>query len=60
MKAKVSKAQLEVWEWKERASEKLLSLPEEERLSYISETVRTTIEEIKKKRERLGEAAKPA
>jgi hypothetical protein len=53
MKAKVSKAQLEVWEWKERASEKLLSLPEEERLSYISETVRTTIEEIKKKRERL-------
>ncbi len=32
---KESKAQLEVWEWKDKASQKWLEVPEAERLSYI-------------------------
>jgi hypothetical protein len=32
---KESKAQLEVWEWKDRASQKWLAIPKAERLNYI-------------------------
>lgn len=33
--SKESKAQLEVWEWKDKASQKWLEIPEAERLNYI-------------------------
>jgi len=33
--SKESKAQLEVWEWKEKAARKWLEIPEAERLNYI-------------------------
>jgi len=33
--SKESKAQLEVWEWKDKASQKWLEIPKGERLNYI-------------------------
>lgn len=35
MKTKISKAQLEVWEWKEKAYAKIKDLPKGEVLKYI-------------------------
>jgi len=35
MEHKVSKAQLEVWEWKEKAYEEIKDLPLGERINYI-------------------------
>jgi hypothetical protein len=50
MKPKTSKAQLEVWEWKERLSEKLGELPAGERIAYVEKMTSRTIEELRKKR----------
>ena len=36
MKTKDSKAQLEVWEWKEKVSKELNKLPDKEWLGYIT------------------------
>ena len=47
MKAKDSKAQVEVWEWKEKLSAELKEIPEADRLNYIREKVRKTVERIK-------------
>ena len=52
MKAKISKAQLEVWEWKERAFEELKKIPEKERVDYIMKKVKKTIDEIKKNKKK--------
>ena len=35
METKESKAMLEVWEWKEKASEQWLKIPEGERMVYL-------------------------
>ncbi len=40
---KESKAQLEVWEWKDKASQKWLAIPEAERLNYIKTKTAATI-----------------
>lgn len=48
MKTKDSKAQLEVWAWKERLSKEILKLPENERVAYILEKAKKMVEELKK------------
>ena len=35
METKESTAMLEVWEWKNKASEELLKIPEGERIAYL-------------------------
>ena len=51
MKAKISKAQLEVWEWKEKALQNLEEIPEEERVSFVFLKTKKTIERIKRMKE---------
>ena len=48
MKTKPSKAQQEVWEWKENLSKELLKRPEKERVAYILEKTKKTVEKLKK------------
>lgn len=48
MEAKISKTQLEVWEWKEALHKELENIPESERLNYIHEKVKPTVDRIKK------------
>lgn len=50
MKAKVSKAQEEVWEWKESAMKKLENIPEDERVKYILEKHKMKVDKIQKKK----------
>ena len=56
MKTKVSKAQEEVWEWKERAYEEIKDIPEDKRIDYIREKVRDVIDRIKKNRQNKSAA----
>ena len=44
MESKVSKSQLEVWEWKESLFEELKNIPKDQRLKFIKEKTRKTIE----------------
>ena len=46
MVSKVSKAQEEVWEWKDSLFEELKSIPKEDRLQFIRDKVKKTIEQI--------------
>ena len=46
MESKVSKAQEEVWEWKDSLFEELKNIPKEDRLKFIREKVKKTIEQI--------------
>ena len=46
MESKVSKAQIEVWEWKDSLFEELKNIPKEQRLKFIREKVKKTIEQI--------------
>ena len=46
MESKVSKAQIEVWEWKDLLYEELKDIPKELRLKFIKEKVKKTIEQI--------------
>ena len=46
MESKVSKAQEEVWEWKESLFEELKNIPKEKRLDFIRKKVKKTIEQI--------------
>jgi hypothetical protein len=50
MKTKVSKAQIEVWDWKETLYEELKDIPKLERLNYIKSKVNETIRTLKKKK----------
>jgi len=50
METKVSKAQIEVWEWKEALYEELRNIPKLERLNYIKDKVNETIKAIYKKK----------
>lgn len=47
METKVSKAQLSVWEWKEKAYEELKHLPILEQMRIIHERTQETINQIK-------------
>jgi len=49
MTSKTSKAQLEVWKWKEALSEELKRIPRNERLRYIREKTKPVVEKLKKK-----------
>ncbi|MCU0445316.1 MAG: hypothetical protein MUE85_10395 [Microscillaceae bacterium] len=50
MKNKESKAQLEVWEWKEKAYEQVKHLPVGKRITFILEQTKATVEQIKQKK----------
>jgi hypothetical protein len=50
METKESKAQTEVWEWKESLYEELRNIPKMERLNYIQNKVSDSILIIKKKK----------
>lgn len=41
--SKESKAQLEVWEWKDKAAQKWLEIPESERLNYLKKKTASVI-----------------
>ena len=43
----ISKAQAEVWEWKEKASEKLNKLSKEERIKYLTKQKAAFLNQIK-------------
>ena len=45
MKHKISKAQLEVWEWKEKSYEEIKGLPAEERIAYIQKKAQAVLDE---------------
>lgn len=53
MEAKISKAQLEVWEWKEEAYEDMKHLSTREQMALIHEQTRDVIENVKKKKHQL-------
>jgi len=48
MEATISKAQIEVWEWKERAWELIKDIPKEKRIEFILKSVQDTVAEIRK------------
>jgi len=50
METKISKAQIEVWDWKDSLFEELKNIPKLERLNYIKGKVKNTIEKINKKK----------
>ncbi len=50
MEPRISKAQLEVWEWKERAYESIKHLPLEEAIRVIHERTKDTVAEIERNR----------
>jgi hypothetical protein len=50
MATDVSKAQLDVWEWKEKAYEQIKNLPPGERTRFIHEQTRQLSEEIRKRK----------
>jgi hypothetical protein len=50
---KESKAQLEVWEWKDKAAQKWLEIPESERLNYINTKTTAVIAGLKIRRATL-------
>jgi hypothetical protein len=50
MKSNISKAQLEVWRWKEALYEEIKNIPEKDRIDYIQKKVAKTVERFKKHR----------
>ena len=58
MEIKISKAQLEVWEWKEKAYEEIKHLPLVEQMRIIHEQSKQTIALINKKK-KAADAHKP-
>jgi hypothetical protein len=53
METKISKAQLEVWEWKEKAYEKMKHLSTHEQIRFIHEQTKELVEKLKKKKQKL-------
>ena len=53
MKTKISKAQEEVWEWKEKAFRNLEEIPEKQRVKYIYSKTKETIDRIRKNKRTL-------
>jgi hypothetical protein len=52
MKSKDSKAQREVWEWKELLYEEIKNVPPNMKLKYIHQKVKKILEGIKKNRKK--------
>ena len=50
MKTKVSKAQLEVWEWKEKAYNQIKDMSLEKGIDFIMKQTKQLADELKKKR----------
>jgi hypothetical protein len=50
MESNVSKAQTEVWEWKNNLYEELKDIPRNLRLKYIKDKVRDVFEELQKEK----------
>jgi hypothetical protein len=49
--SQVSKAQLEVWEWKEKAYEEMKHLSTGEQINFIHEETKELVERIRKKKQ---------
>lgn len=47
MKTTDSKAQIEVWEWKEIAYEAIKDIPKDKRIEFIMKSVQNTVDLIK-------------
>lgn len=52
MKSKISKAQLEVWEWKEKSYQEMKHLSTLEQMNLIHEQTKVLADNIKKKKQR--------
>ena len=50
METKISKAQIEVWDWKDTLFEEIKNIPKLERLKYLNAKVNVTISQIKRKK----------
>jgi hypothetical protein len=50
MEVKTSKAQLEVWEWKEKLYQQVKDLPQGEILKFILKQTKETMDNLKSKR----------
>ena len=48
MEHKISKAQLEVWEWKEKAYEQIKDMPLKKALEFILKNTREIVAQIKR------------
>jgi hypothetical protein len=59
MKIKVSNAQIEVWEWKAKANERLSNVPETEKIAAIKEHVKEAKEWILNRKKELESEDKP-
>ena len=54
MKTKISKAQLEVWEWKEKAYELIKDLPKDKQIDFILSQTKEIVERIKANKKKLS------
>jgi len=54
METRISKAQIEVWDWKDSLYEELRTVPKTERLLYIKEKVKETVNRLKKKKSHVA------
>lgn len=50
MKTKTSKAQLEVWEWKENLNKEIKKLPKKKRIAYLVKRSKNTVEMMKRRK----------
>lgn len=55
MEAKVSKSQLEVWEWKEKAYEEMKHLSTREQIKFIHEETKELAQRLRTKKSKLKE-----
>lgn len=53
MKNRISKAQIEVWKWKEDASKELSSVPSEDIIGFVKDKVADIKNKIKKIRPKI-------
>jgi hypothetical protein len=53
MESKTSKAQLDVWEWKEKACEEIKHLSTSEQIKFIHEQTKELVERLKKKKQEM-------
>jgi predicted nuclease with TOPRIM domain len=53
MEHKVSKAQLEVWDWKEKAYEKMKLFSKKERVQAVINSTKDAINKIRKEKDML-------
>jgi hypothetical protein len=59
MTAKISKAQLEVWEWKEKAYSLIKDLPKEEQIKFILQQTKDIVERLKARKKTKKSTSPP-